>query len=364
VTSLHPIRNGPFAARRSLRVAAFTLVELLTVIFIISLLIGILVPTIRGARNAAKKATTAKTIDTIKVALEMFKNENQSDFGQTGGYPPSFAHPPIPGFAFDAYEGKCPFVDQTPPVVFGAQWLPATLMGFDANGYIARSSVPKKNNLEKQPWDWYKPDPLGDGTLIARQQLYLDPNKTRTVATEQLVGKPNSTLFPDWDKVKRLRVIVDAFDMPILYYVASPHGRPTNMTADKRDKDNNYSGGVQEVGVPYYFHQDNEGFTGNETQDGWDFGGRPTGHAIAKPGDKLTPVELLDPANKETFAHYIVDRKIYAEMVAAAQANNPPPDTTQLRPVNADSFLLISAGPDSRFGTIDDVSNLPPFPEE
>ena len=71
---------------------AFTLIELLTVIFIISLLIGVLLPSIGAARNAAKKATTAKTIQAIGVGLEMFKNDNEKDFRLTNGYPPSFAH--------------------------------------------------------------------------------------------------------------------------------------------------------------------------------------------------------------------------------------------------------------------------------
>ncbi|MCH7591488.1 MAG: prepilin-type N-terminal cleavage/methylation domain-containing protein, partial [Planctomycetes bacterium] len=76
---------------------AFTLIELLTVVFIISLLIGLLIPSVNAARNAAKKAVTAKTLDSIKVGLEMFKNDNESAFKKTNGYPPSFAHPRIKG---------------------------------------------------------------------------------------------------------------------------------------------------------------------------------------------------------------------------------------------------------------------------
>ncbi len=34
-------------------------------------------------------------------------------------------------------------------------------------------------------------------------------------------------------------------------------------------------------------------------------------------------------------------------------------DKAQLRPVNADSFLLISAGVDGRYGTNDDITNFP-----
>lgn len=117
--------------------------------------------------------------------------------------------------------------------------------------------------------------------------------------------------------------------------------------------------------MPYYFHQDNEGFTGtmssdpavNETLLGWQFGGRPSGHAIGTTGDALLPNDLIDVANRETFARYIIDRKLYAALGENTQSNAP------LRPVNSDSYLLISAGPDSRFGTTGDVSNLPKWPD-
>jgi len=70
----------PHTPRRSCRKAAFSLIELLTVVFIISLLIGILIPSINAARTQAKKLTTRKTIDTIAVGLELFKNDSGADF--------------------------------------------------------------------------------------------------------------------------------------------------------------------------------------------------------------------------------------------------------------------------------------------
>ena len=47
--------------RGSGRFRAFTLIELLTVMFIISLLIGLLIPALNAARNAAKKTATKAT---------------------------------------------------------------------------------------------------------------------------------------------------------------------------------------------------------------------------------------------------------------------------------------------------------------
>ncbi|MEK6797359.1 MAG: hypothetical protein AABZ12_00170 [Planctomycetota bacterium] len=366
------IQHSAFNIPHSRTRPAFSLVELLTVIFIISLLIAILIPSLGSARNAAKKLTTSKAIDSIKVGLEMFKNEQGSDFAQTNGYPPSFSHPPIPGMnnPHKPHLGQFPFV-QGNPVVYGAHWLPAMLIGTDLQGYVSRKNVPEKSNLRKLPEKWYTPDPLADGTRIERAPLYIDPGNMRMLKTASLPGRRPENLsefFPDWDATKNLPVIVDAFDQPILYYVANTHGKPTNMLEDKRKEAADYSGGSQKDGVPYYFHQDNVGFTGDKVTDtatgatnGWDFGTGAGGHRLAVSGAELTAAKLVDPEAeinnvlvRHTFARYIVDRKLYANYEGAS-----PPENSPLRPVNADSFLLISAGVDGLYGDNDDVSNLP-----
>jgi len=352
------------------RHAAFSLVELLTVIFIISLLIGVLLPSIGAARNAAKKATTSKTIQAISVGLEMFKNDNEKDFRLTNGYPPSFAHRKLPGYKFDAFLGEFPFMpgpDETKPVIYGAHWLPAMLMGVDQLGYIKPKSVPNKAGLRQKPWLWYTPDPMNVGGVVkplAREPFYLDPGNIRLKATADLPGLENRDFFPDWEEMNQLPVIVDAFDQPILYYVASKHGTTSNMVEAKRLKDNNYDRNqAQKKGVPYFFHQDNEGFTGtdrdptNTTELGWDFARLQHGHDIAISGEDLTPDQLLDPDNRETFARYIIDRNLWKNLSPDTNPSQP------IRPVNADTFLLISAGPDGIFGSNKDVSNLPAFAE-
>ncbi len=347
---------------------AFSLVELLTVIFIIGLLIAILVPSLSAARNAAKKMTTGKSLDSIKVGLESFKNDNASDFPQTNGYPPSFSHPPIPGYAFKPEDGEFPFLE-TNPVVTGAHWLPAMLMGPDKLGYLKRSSIPNKGTLRAEPWKWYTPDPLGDGkTTLSRGGPYVDV-AIPTKRTEELPGRRNPALFPASNAIEKLPVIVDAFDQAILYYVANAYGRPTNMVEGDRPrlKDNNYTGGAQQEGPPYYFHQDNSAFTGTGVTDperGWDFGNSGAKHVFAESGAAHTAVDMVPvengPEPRVSFARHILDRKLYSHYVANPSDVKP---TSPLKPVNADSFILISAGVDGRFGTIDDVSNMPPWTE-
>ncbi len=119
---------------------AFTLIELLTVVFIISLMIGILVPSLSAARTAAKKAVSSKALQTITVGLEMFSNDNGAQFPQTNGYPPSFAHPPIRGVSFRPHLGEFPFFLGNPQV-YGAHWLPAMLMGERRRDRVVRAEV-------------------------------------------------------------------------------------------------------------------------------------------------------------------------------------------------------------------------------
>jgi len=367
----NPRRDRNVGRAAEHRPRGFTLIELLTVMFIIGLLISILIPALNSARNAAKKSASKAVFNAIRVGLDLFKTDNERDFRQTNGYPPSYAHPPIPGFSFDPYKGEFPFQPdkQATFPVYGAHWLPAMLMGADGQGYVKGSSVPKTGDLRTKPWLWYSKDALGPGQQLERMPMYLDPNGVRTLRTDELIGKPNLAYFPSWadDRgVRTLPVIVDAFDQPVLYYVANSNGRPSNMVAEDRNDKNEYVGPEQQNGPPYYFHEDNEGFTGGENGPGWDLGGGA--HSIGIPGAELTADKLIDLSDKTTrwsFARFILDRKLERELLTRIEAGESVDPATPLRPSNPDSYLLISAGADGRYGgdfrleTTDDITNFP-----
>jgi len=70
--------------KQSNRKAAFTIIELLTVMSIIVILIGVLVPALSKVRRYAKKVKQMTQIHSIETAIVIFYNEND-------GYPPSNA---------------------------------------------------------------------------------------------------------------------------------------------------------------------------------------------------------------------------------------------------------------------------------
>jgi prepilin-type N-terminal cleavage/methylation domain-containing protein len=327
------IHNGPRRAR-----SAFTLIELLTVIGIISLLVGMLVPAINSARNQAKAAASRGTIASIGKGCEMFRTELEK-------YPVS--------------RGENPFeADGAGVYLSGAQWLVLQLSGPDLRGYIKPSRL-----YESSDWlDWYDPDSEVEYT---RQSRYVEasgeeaPTPTIYKARHGYVGRVPDALTQGgsaagstvWSN-DRIPFFIDAFGYPILYYVANPHAKNALSTG-------NVQANPSLAGV--YDQSDNAVFTGSVgghgfyqvTQDGWDLGaGKLPGsdyfHALAVLGyDPDDPRARPDP---DTFMNAIYDRNLFE--------GTDHGDGGRVWPRQPDTFMLISPGRDARYGTADDVRSF------
>ncbi|HUU98834.1 MAG TPA: prepilin-type N-terminal cleavage/methylation domain-containing protein [Phycisphaerae bacterium] len=321
----------------------FTLVELLTVIFIIALLISILVPALNAVRNQARNAKTSGELSSIEKGVELFH-------GELGKYPHS--------------HGRNPFFDDAAVILTGAQWLAVQLVGPDMQGYVKPELAIDTNDngeIDEADWEaWYELDPA---RAYPRLGPYV-PTEGDIVKTfmswreeyAQGVMDDNSDLLKEsgsrWGN-DRVPFFVDAYGLPIVYYAASTYAKKPFVT------------GTADLEYGRYDQSDNAGFTGTEGGNGRN--PRPQGgldpygdaeevasgiwHPLGIFGyDPSRPNDEPDPL--ESFAGVIMDQNIFEANRDAGTGEG------RVWPHNADSFILVSPGKDGLWGTKDDVSNI------
>ena len=350
------------SGRKVRHAGAFTLLELLTVIAIIMLLIGILVPALSRARQMAKTAATRGALKSLSDNLEMFKHENPKECRAGDGYP-------------DSTNRDDP-TEESLQDIYGAQWLVRYLMGKTLDGYIPQRNVPRDVLASaEENWgqkDWYAPAPTAANPHAPLERVgpYLDAASVRLEQPWKLEGAEialgiNPADPPQAQPVQwRQPVILDAFGFPVLYYSSN-----TRLASAQRSNAQIVAfgcyGGVcfpNHNGV--YTFSDNAVFTGlcgDPTGGGgpgtcyapaWDFGD------VGEEGQRLKDFGTFDPEhisdNANTFAYYVVNKDVYN--ATYDESLTPPRGTTV--PYRSDSFILITPGPDGVYGSNDDVTNF------
>ncbi len=321
----------------------FTLVELLTVIFIIALLISILVPALNAVRDQARNAKTSGELSSIGKGVELFHSE-------LGKYPRS--------------HGGNPFFDDDSVILTGAQWLAVQLVGPDLQGYVKPELAIDTNDngeIDEADWEaWYELDP---DRAYPRLGPYV-PTEGDIVQSfvSWAEGHPGYTVDGDLEDTgdrwsnDRVPFFVDAYGLPIVYYAASTYAKKPFTTGTPGDLE-----------YGRYDQSDNAGFTGTEGDNGrnpgWQGGLDPYGDAEETlPGsniwhplgifgyDRSNPNNEPDPLH--SFAGVIMDWNIFETNLDAGTGEG------RVWPHNADSFILVSPGKDGLWGTKDDVSNI------
>jgi len=307
--------------RRTGKAAGFTLVELLTVVAIVALLIGILVPAVARARVIAKRAAVMAEHHSVGIGLDMFKN----DFGY---YPSSL---PQDNVGQDApIDRNGILARNNSPEIQGSHRLAFALMGRDRQGCPAASGtslvgLPNAKS-DRGPdsitgfyytsngalaGDWLDTPAWGTPALkTSRHGPYVDISNLVALKDDANTGKLYTWLFADVFERSKEAITAYTTRSLILYYAANERGTGIGATT-AQDK-------------MIYYYEDNvkiaQGFgvkTTNETEE------------------------------RNAFWEFIEDKN--AAIGTGA--------TAFLRPRNPDTYLLISPGEDGSYGTDDDIIN-------
>jgi len=285
------------------RKAAFTIVELLTVMSIIVILIGLLVPALNKVKQYAYEVKQKAQFHSIDAAIELFNSEFD-------GYPPSGALDP----------------DGVP--YCGAMKLCEAMMGRDLMGFHP-DSIFRANGMGSLGQELYPPQtsPLYENSLSARKGPYLPLENANAYQLRDLyneVGPFAGEHFVLCDVFRRVTHIQSGqrVGMPILYYRADT----ANTLHD-----------IETPGNPQniYDYRDNHDLV---------MLGKPF-----DPGPEGDPHRLaMEPGHPEGYRFYMntTNEKVLSTTTAA------------VRPYRADTYILISAGYDGEYGTPDDICNF------
>jgi prepilin-type N-terminal cleavage/methylation domain-containing protein len=318
------------------RRTGFTLIEMMVVIAIIGLLLAALLPAFSTVRTKARYAQANAQFGALDTGLVMFRSE-------FGTLPPSAGdlRPELSQYIADPKGESATELVQ----IAGAHLLFQAMLGADGLGTPGFKDVDRNGS-------WANDTHCGENGIYAIDKStgkelharyggagYVDEKmKERVKSLADLETQGVLLNLASFERIGRNEpLFVDPWDTPILYYRAN--SAALCMV-----------GGDEHAGI--YWQEDNGIITGSDRtgkiSDGLDFGsGKVQGsyHAIHSSAhvEPITTVDeiLTDPKYAGSFARFIINSSIKARPT----------------PVNKDSYLLINAGPDARYGTEDDVTN-------
>ncbi len=299
---------------------AFTIVELLTVISVITLIIGLLVPALNKVNRIAKDMKQRAQFHSITTSLEMFKSEN-------GEYP-------------ESKEGG-----SGTNIICGAQKLAEALVGRDLQGFDPKSNTndPEDGTLEAYGYSPSYVQADFENSLDRRKGPYLNTDNLPIFDIAQIYSASAvaaGKVYPG--KYDKFGGLTGANPAPVITDIY----KAATVTMPSGNKGGN-------AGTPILYYKANVVNKFNDTTD------IPNSVYDIYDNEEIIRLnavkESTPPTPHKINASITAELEyFYNEMIA-----NPsvPLTGTKTRPYRADSYILISAGYDGIYGTNDDVTN-------
>ncbi len=300
----------------------FTIIELLTVISVIAVLIGLMVPALSMVKKLAKDVQQRAQFHSISVALNIFQNDMDdypdSTAIQTAGGPYiTGAHLLAEALVGLDLQGYDPMSKSNPQGCYGTNDDDPYATGAGMNASLARRKGPYLNMEHGGAYDLeYIYQGVETKADLTSAGLYADKDKPAPVISD--IYKHNKiTVTTNSGGVSTVKV-----GAPVLYFKANTASKVFFSGSNGDWKSNDYPTYI-------YNYDDNEGF----------FKLKPMTDETA-----ISPYDFNEHGDSAV-------KKFYDNITN-------PHVTTIDRPYNPRSYILISAGNDGIYGTSDDITNF------
>lgn len=302
-------------SKAKLKRAGFTIVELLTVMGIIALLLGLLVPALNLVRDYSKEIQQGAQFHSIGVGLAMFKTE-------FGSYPESS----------DNFVTPHP-VDDTP--YGGAQKLAEAMVGLDFLGFHPKADFRADGTYSRDDGQGGIEDPRVYDAIGGIEENGATPGMFGETGLENMQARkgPFVTLEN-----------ANAFKMEDVYENYEDFAFDSLVLCDEYSKKRH---SVHKTGKPVLYYRARTGYTQQKSSDG-------IADDIYYYPDNALLIDLTTVDDDGTAAR--LDSELeFDEMILNEKFTGI--DTVQ-KPYRENSYILISAGKDGLYGTPDDTFNF------
>jgi prepilin-type N-terminal cleavage/methylation domain-containing protein len=299
------------------RKKAFTLIEVMTVIGIIALLIGILIPAITKVRGMVKDTQEKAQITTIGMAITAFKNDY-------GDYPPSDywnLSKNLGGFDYSS-----------------AQMLSEALLGWDLMGFHPESDWESNGrNKNNDPGSVY------EGATTGTQQQREENLRQRKGPYLELSNTEVFHLKDAYDNTMGLEG-VKTYVISDVYYYKKITNRDTGKT--------------QMTGAPILYYKAKTQFKELYPQ------ASTLNDSIYDCRDNIRIIQaksqqdIKEKINNQDHPWVDIDNFYSTDPEVPSIVDPKMINVRKNWPYRPDSYLLISAGADGEYGTVDDITNF------